>query len=359
VEIVRGQLGPPGNQEYGGRFANRHSFTVPAGQRLTVSVTSSEFDTQLFARSPSGRSLHNDDVTSGNTNSSLLMRGADAGQWQFVVTSYQVGERGSYELRVETSPDDGGPITRPGGGPRAFGIFVGIDDYGGAGNLQECANDAIKLAQTLREGGIQTEDQQVVLTDGAATPQAVRGAFQRVASQAGPDDIFVFFYSGHGGQGNAGSRDAREIDGRDEYLHFPNGQITDDEMATLYDGVRAKVAMIALDSCHSGGFAKDVITRPGRMGYFSSEEDLTSATALSFQAGGYLSLYLRNGIRGGADAAPSDGRVTAGELSHYLFNEFGAHVTNVESEGHGGRAFQHLVVDRGAVTVDTLLFAYR
>ena len=40
----------------------------------------------------------------------------------------------------------------------------------------------------------------------------------------------------------------------------------DNDMGTLFDGVHAGTSILALDSCFSGGFAKDVITRPGRVG---------------------------------------------------------------------------------------------
>jgi hypothetical protein len=95
------------------------------------------------------------------------------------------------------------------------------------------------------------------------------------------------------------------------------------------------------------------------MGLFSSEEDLTSSVAGQFQAGGYLSHFLRMGIAGEADNGPRDGTLTAGELSHYLFRQFGAHVGDVgATDQNFARSFQHLVIDRGAVSVSDLLFAY-
>jgi cytochrome P450 len=61
------------------------------------------------------------------------------------------------------------------------------------------------------------------------------------------------------------------------------------------------VSLLALDACFSGGFARDVVSRPGVMGLFSSEEDLTSAVADKFEAGGYLSHFLRAGLAGEGD----------------------------------------------------------
>jgi hypothetical protein len=264
------------------------------------------------------------------------------------------------------SPTPGpGPTPTPGPGPgpqpvagggRVWGLFAGITDYPGQQNdLPECANDAIKLAEALRTTGLLTPDRQILLTDAQATVANIRMGMQRIAQAAGPDDVFVFFYSGHGGRTDGGSQDAREIDGADEYLYVYDGQLMDDEMGRLFDGLRARTSILALDACFAGGFAKDVITRPGRVGMFSSEEDVTSSVAGNFQAGGYLSHFLRLAMSGEADTDPRDGVLTVGELTHWTWQQFGRHASDVRMS----MGYQHLVVDRGAVGASQVLWAYR
>ena len=91
------------------------------------------------------------------------------------------------------------------------------------------------------------------------------------------------------------------------------------------------------------------------MGVFSSEEDLTSAVADKFQAGGYLSHFLRTGLDGTADENGDD-LVTAGELSTYLRRQFQVEVADVEAEtADGQRNYQNLVIDRGGVQVDDVI----
>ena len=110
-----------------------------------------------------------------------------------------------------------------------------------------------------------------------------------------------------------------------------------------------------LDSCYSGGFARNVVDRPGVMGLFSSEEDLTSAVADKFRAGGYLSHFLRTGMAGAADG-DGDRLVTAGELATYLRRQFRTEVESVEAEtADGQRNYQNLVIDRGGVQVDDVI----
>jgi len=91
------------------------------------------------------------------------------------------------------------------------------------------------------------------------------------------------------------------------------------------------------------------------MGLFSSEEDLTSAVASKFQAGGYLSHFLRTGLGGEADQN-GNRVVTAGEISSYLRQQFASQAQGVDAEtADGQRNYQFLVVERGGVKIDDAL----
>ncbi|MCS6800219.1 MAG: caspase family protein, partial [Myxococcota bacterium] len=359
TQTIRGTLGPGDATLPSGEYVDTHEVTVNAGEQLAIRLSSRQFDAYLLLRSPSGHPDQNDDYQRGSTDAGIDVAVAEAGRYQIGVTSYRPGERGEYVLTVTRGAS---AVPRPSGdaaaaGGRLWGLFAGITDYGPRRerDLPECANDAIKLAEALRGAGLLSESRQIVLTDGQATVAGVRDGMQRLAAQMGPQDVFIFFFSGHGGRREPGSADPREIDGRDEYLVLSDADLDDDELGRWLDGLRVGTSIVALDACFSGGFAKDVVTRPGRIGLFSSEEDVTSAVAHQFQAGGYLSHWLRLAVRGEADTEPRDGVLTAGELAHYLYAQFGMHVRDV----HMAARFQHLVVDRGAVPVDRVLWAYR
>ncbi|MAQ13978.1 MAG: hypothetical protein CMN30_04180 [Sandaracinus sp.] len=362
----RGSLQQGDTQLQSGELFDTHTVTLTPGQPAHISATSSAFDTYLIVQTPSGRQLDNDDAAPNDTNARVDIPSAEAGEYRVLVTSYRPGETGAYVLsygagRVTAAPAGGndrgmesGVATNTNGRGRLWGIFAGISDYPGSANdLPECANDAIKLAETLRSTGLMAPAQQVVLTDAGATRDAVRNAFQQVARQMGPQDTFVFFYSGHGGQ-RMNSGDRLELDGIDETLVLYDGEVVDDEVAQWFEPIQG-LAIVALDSCFSGGFAKDVISRPGRMGLFSSQEDVLSAVAAQFQAGGYLSHFLRMAFQGDADVGPHDGVLTAGELAHFVLNQFGAHVRDVQMQD----AWQHAVIERGGVRAGMPLLAYR
>ena len=351
-DTVGGALQSGDEQLDTGEYVDTFTFSGQRGQRVAAELTSSAFDAYIILTTPSGEQLDNDDGEDG-TNSRLDTVLSEEGEYQVRVTSFAAGETGSYRFSV--APSQGSPRQAAvQGGPRVFAIMVGISEYGDvASDLPYTDEDAEKLAETLQRGGV-LNPSSVVLTNADATVGGVRRAFQQVSRQAGPDDMFLFFFSGHGSQEDS-QTSALEPDGRGESIVLTDGEITDQEMAQLFGGLNTRLSLLVLDSCFSGGFARNVVDRPGVMGLFSSEEDLTSAVADKFEAGGYLSHFLRAGLAGAGDG-DGDGVVTAGELATYLRRQFVAEVENVESETMDGqRNYQNLVIDRGGVQVDDVV----
>lgn len=352
-QTVAGSLGFGDETLSSGEYVDTYSFAGRRGQRVAVELTSSAFDAYTILRTPSGEQHENDDGQNG-TDSRLDTVLAEDGDYQVMVTSYAPGETGSYRFSV--NPSAGSPRQAAvQSGARVFAIIVGVADYGGSGqnDLLYTDEDALKLAEVLQREGV-LNSASVVLTNAQATVGGVRSAFARVAAQAGPDDMFLFFFSGHGDQ-NDTAISRFEPDGRSESIVLRDGQIDDVEMSRLFGTLNTRLALLVLDSCYSGGFARNVVDRPGVMGLFSSEEDLTSAVASKFRAGGYLSHFLRTGMAGAADG-DGDRLVTAGELATYLRRQFRTEVESVEAETvDGQRNYQNLVIDRGGVQVDDVI----
>ena len=350
---AEGRLAQGDGRLESGEFVDAYRFTSRRGQRVAIDVTSGEFDTYLILGTPSGEQLDNDDGPNG-TNARLDQVLPEDGEYRLQVTSYRPGETGAY--RVSVAPSAGPErIASVRGGQRVYAVMVGISDYGSTANdLPYTDEDATKLHEALRDAGV-LNPASVTLTNAQGTRAAVRSAIQRVAQQAGPDDVFLFFFSGHGVQVD-GTSSATEPDGRDETIVLRDGNITDDEMAQLLAPVRARLSMIVLDSCYSGGFARDIVTRPGVMGVFSSEEDLTSEVASKFEAGGYVAHFMRAAVGGAADAN-GDRDISAGELATYLRERFAApEVGRIDATTtEGQRNYQNLVIERGGVQVDDVV----
>ena len=120
---------------------------------------------------------------------------------------------------------------------------------------------------------------------------------------------------------------------------------------TLLGTVHSGTQLIVVDACFSGGLAKDIISHPGRMGMFSSEEDVTSAVAAKFRAGGYLSVFFFDSLMEPYADADEDGRLCALEISHYISERYRAQVKGPQDwvSTSQNLGYQKLVVDRGSI----------
>lgn len=335
-----------------GEFIDTFRLQGQAGQRVLIDMRSTAFDPYLILMSPTNAQEDNDDASATDRNARIETTLTESGEYRIGATSYQPGESGAYVVTLQQGVAP--RVAASNSARRVFAVMVGISDYPGQGNdLPLTAEDARKLRDALaRQGALAPES--VTLIDAQATRAALQQSFARVAAAAGPDDLFLFFYSGHGNQVR-GRVNATEPDGKDETIEMVDGAVTDDELTQMFAQVRSQTALLILDSCFSGGFARDVVSRPGVMGLFSSEEDLTSSVADKFEAGGFLSHFIQTGLSGSADEN-SDRVITAGELSAYVRREFAREAIGAETQ-EGQRNYQFPVVERGAVQVDAPVFA--
>ncbi len=370
---ARGELQSGDGTLEAGEYRDIWVFNGQAGQVVTVEMESQGFDSYVGLAGPDGEMLDENDDADGRTDlSRVSVQLRESGRYRVMATSYGPGETGSYALTLNSSTStaaDNGPA-RSGGG-QVYGIFAGISDYGGrASNLAFTAEDAENFASAMQQGGGMRAENSVVLTDSEATVGNIRAAFESLSGRIGPDDTFVFFYSGHGGRvPRQGGFDRADPDGLDETLAMYDADITDDQMNELMALVDGGTSVIVLDACFSGGFSKDVISAPGRIGFFSSEEDVTSQVAAKFRAGGYLSVFAAEGVGAGLADADGDGSINAIELSQYLHERYRDDVRadrpGMDSSQNGASyvrtggpqgGFQHLVVDRGSIRPYQVVF---
>jgi hypothetical protein len=350
-----------------GEYQDTYVFDGRAGQSVNIEMTSNDFDTYVALITPSGDMIENDDFDGSTSRSVVELNLNETGRYRVMATSYAADEIGEYRLTVATgaasNSSNGG--TFAGGdssGGRTYGIFAGISDYPGTGSdLDFTAEDAIRVRDALIRGGGMRPEDAVTLTDSDATLSNLEDALEAIGSRAGPDDTFVFFYSGHGSRVERSAPEMSDPDSLDETIVLYDQQVSDDEMRRLFDQIQAGTTLVLLDSCFSGGFAKDVISVPGRMGMFSSEEDVTSQVAVKFRAGGYLSYFLDEAIGDGLADEDRDGSVTAIELSEYVHYRFRNDVKSADPSdfvrtGGPQSGYQHLVVDRGSVGPYDVLF---
>jgi hypothetical protein len=342
-----------------GEYHDTYVFDGAVGDTVRIELESADFDTYLGLVTPSGEEIANDDFEGDTERSVIALTLSESGRYRVQATSYGAAETGRYRLALTTSTTEI-PVERRSQG-RVYGLFAGISDYpGDDSDLNYTAEDATRIRDALvRGGGMRAEDA-MTLVDGDATIGNVTAAIRDIGRRMQPEDTFVMFYSGHGGQVQRGGPTPTDPDAMDETLTLYDGSLLDDDLAALFDEIDEGTVLLWLDSCFSGGFAKDIVSAPGRMGIFSSEEDITSNVASKFRAGGYLSAFLDEAIAQGLADDDMNDSITAIELSQYLHERYRSDVKSarpvdvVRTEMTLG--YQHLVVDRGSIGAYDVLF---
>ncbi len=347
------------------QFQDSYSFNASSGDNIVIDLSAADFDTYLRLQTPGGDVIENDDYDGSTDQSLLQLNLQESGRYRIIVSSYSSGETGAYQLAIRSGDDSASRLDAATtiSGEQIYGIFVGIADYPGSENdLELTDQDAIRARDALIEGAGMNPNNAYTLINSDATNSSFRAALNTITANIGAEGTLVIFYSGHGDRvPRTTGPNSSDPDGMDETMELYDGPMLDDELAELLRNSNAGKILLVMDSCFSGGFSKDIISEPGRMGLFSSEEDVTSQVAFKFQAGGYLSVFFDEAIREGYADRDENGEVTAIELSQYLHGRYRADVKSlgssnfVRSSGPQA-AYQHLVVDRGGVSPYNVLF---
>jgi hypothetical protein len=141
---------------------------------------------------------------------------------------------------------------------KIWAVIVGISEYQKEeSKLRYCDDDAYKIYGFLRslEGGALPEGQIKLLIDEDASGVKIKNALNNFTKKAGPDDIFLFYYSGHGSPNNLLAKD---------YSETSQGLISHQFIKDKLYESKAKFTYCILDACHSGnimsGLNKGIIS---------------------------------------------------------------------------------------------------
>ncbi len=199
---------------------------------------------------------------------------------------------------------------------QVYALFVGIDDYPApVPRLRGCVNDVTTLRDVLR-ARVGDRLQARVLLDDEATREGLTAAFAEHLGQAGPDDVALFYYSGHGSQQRVPEELAVEGDLLDEtlVLHDSRGDggrdLADKELAAWIAAVAERDAhvVVVLDCCHSGSGTR-AIDEDGERERRAPTDDRPRSLA-DYRA--VLDAAAALGGRGTGDAAPGRGPASGG-----------------------------------------------
>ena len=149
-------------------------------------------------------------------------------------------------------------------------LAVGIDTYSGPSGvppLNGCAMDALRFIQFLKDTYGSDQVRERFLHNNQARREALINGFGEHLSQAGPDDVAIFYYSGHGSrEASAPEFSGFFPDGMDETIVCFDSRtdgvhdLADKELAVLMAGVAEKGPDLVaiLDKCHAGSAFRGV-----------------------------------------------------------------------------------------------------
>lgn len=83
-------------------FFDVYSFEGKAGERVDISMSSSEVDAYLILVGPGGREVAQDDDSGGGTNARIIATLPADGTYLVVANSYEAGQSGNYNLQVRS-----------------------------------------------------------------------------------------------------------------------------------------------------------------------------------------------------------------------------------------------------------------
>ncbi|MFK8037796.1 MAG: caspase family protein [Crocinitomicaceae bacterium] len=142
-------------------------------------------------------------------------------------------------------------------------LSIGINSYKNSNyNLSYAVKDAQDFSKSISKGGTSLFNKinAYSLEDNRATKAEIQIVFNEIIEKIGPEDVFVFYYAGHGAM-SIGSESAQS----DFYIMAHNvtsffGEsiliqegISATELLNLSKKISAQKQLFVLDACHSGG----------------------------------------------------------------------------------------------------------
>jgi len=191
---------------------------------------------------------------------------------------------------------------------KIYAVLVGISKYEQSTNLLYCHRDAIEMYELL--GEYTTPDKIILLTNQQAKHDSIVHYTEQLFRQAQPEDIVIFYFSGHGYENLFFTHD--------KVLYFS-------ELQKIFRQTKAKRKLIFADACFSGSLRQEgnqAASGSSDVGnsvllFLSSRSNQASEESSLFK-NSIFTYFLLAGLRGGADAN-KDRYITAKELFNFVY----------------------------------------
>lgn len=225
--------------------------------------------------------------------------------------------------------------------PKMFLLTVGVNEYKNPKyNLNYAIADADAFSETVAKGAgdIFSKVEQINIRNQEFTKLGLMNALEQVKSSANEQDLFVFYYAGHGVMSEGQSKesefflvphDITQLYGRDDMLL--EKAISANDLKEISRAINAQKQVFILDACQSAAALDAVISRgiseekaiahlARSTGTFWMTATGSEQFATEFESLGHgaFTYALLEGLSGKADGANADNRITVRELVAYI-----------------------------------------
>ncbi|MEM1136943.1 MAG: caspase family protein [Bacteroidota bacterium] len=221
-------------------------------------------------------------------------------------------------------------------------ICIGINDYlNPSYQLNVARKDAQEFAQNLQKGSskIFRNIKPFEVYDTLANALTIRKVLDSVAITARPNDVFVFYYAGHGALADASATraaeyflipyDVTQVYGAEDQLI--EKAISSSELMEFSRKIKAQKQLIILDACQSGGAIKSFVSRGPKEQKAMMQLARSAGVVLLAASGqeefaseyeelghGVFTYSILEAMKGNADGGLKDKKITVNELKGYL-----------------------------------------
>ncbi|MEM9326299.1 MAG: caspase family protein [Bacteroidota bacterium] len=280
-----------------------------------------------------GKRIENQELekisTRGDTSQYRMKVGLIAGENDFVVTSFSKG-------RVESAPDQITMQSEFGGkSAQCYVLAVGVDEYRNPQlNLNYARSDASAMVDMFTNQSERIFEEVHVLTlyDNEATRARILSELSRLADLVNPEDVFVFYFAGHGSM----------VENEFFFIPSDNARLYEKkalekyalpaaEVQTQLQEIKALKQLVIMDACQSGGSVELLaqrgaveekaiaqLSRSAGIHVMAAAGSEQFATEFADLGHGLFTYVLLEALGGAADGAPKDNKVTIYELKSYL-----------------------------------------
>ncbi|KKN35179.1 hypothetical protein LCGC14_0786310 [marine sediment metagenome] len=139
----------------------------------------------------------------------------------------------------------------------AYAIVIGIEDYqGDDSDLEYSRDDALAMYSFLIYEYNYKPENIILLLDSDATNSGINNAFSQINNKITSEDVFLFYFSGHGGADTNWGEYILPYDSINPFN--PSHIYFDYVLEARIDNLNVDQKYVIIDSCNSGGFIDEI-----------------------------------------------------------------------------------------------------